>query len=130
MNELAQGLWDRAIDALGAARQIATSSPDSAASRAYYAAFFAVSAYFALEGRTFKRHSAVEAAVHRDLVKAGSWPKQLGADYSLLVEARSIGDYGNLERVSASEAADAIRAATGILHAVAGLRPSTFRGAE
>ncbi len=130
MNELVDSLWDRARDALLAARQLLGTSPDSAASRAYYAAFFAVSAHFALGGRTFRKHSAVEAAVHRDLVKHGLWPKELGAKYSALVETRSVGDYGTTERVSADEASDAVRDAADILQAVAAGHPDLFAGLE
>lgn len=130
MKELAQTLWDRAIDALRAAAQLSGTSPDSAASRAYYAAFFAVSALFALDRRTFRTHSSVEAAVHRDLVKAGLWGKDLGARYSALVETRSVGDYGGLERVSPAEAAQAVEDASAIVCAIAQARPDVFAGAE
>ena len=57
---------------------LANGGLDSAASRAYYAAFHAVTALFGLEGRTFAKHSALEAAVHRDLVKTGKWASDLG----------------------------------------------------
>ena len=67
--------WDRAVDAIrDADLLLANGGFDGAASRAYYAAFHAVTALFSLEGRIFTKHSAVEAAVHRDLVKAGSGP--------------------------------------------------------
>ena len=98
MNLLAADLWERAKKALAVAKAVSTLDPDSAASRAYYAAFYAVSARFALEGKTFRKHSAVEAAVHRDLVKAGIWSTDLGQGYSRLSDTRSIGDYGELER--------------------------------
>lgn len=130
MNPLAEGLWERAKDSLRAARHLALVSPDAAASRAYYAAFYAVSAYFARQGRTFRKHSSVEAAVHRDLVKAGLWPKELGARYSLLVEVRSVADYGDLEHVSRYEAGDAIQTATDVLRAVAESFPELFGGLE
>ena len=118
MTDLATGLWQRALDAIRVAKHDLVVSADAAASRAYYAAFYAVSARFALEGKTFARHSAVEAAVHRDLVKAGLWPKDLGERYSMLVELRSISDYGDVEHVSPQEAKDAIAAATAILDSV------------
>ena len=69
-----EALWSRAIRSLWSARTIAGEDPDSAASRAYYAAFHAVTVLFKFEGRDFQRHTALEAAVHRDLVKAGKWP--------------------------------------------------------
>lgn len=85
--------WQRALDALRDARLLATNGGfDSAASRAYYAAFHAVTALFALEGRTFTKHTGVEAAVHKDLVKAGRWSSDLGRDFSLCAELRGVGD--------------------------------------
>ena len=71
MNPEANDLWMRATKALLVAKSILTLDSDAAASRAYYAAFYAVSASFALTDRFFRRHSAIEAAVHRDLVKGG-----------------------------------------------------------
>jgi hypothetical protein len=67
----AADLWRRANEALRTAEADLAVSHDAAASRAYYAAFYAVSALFAWEGREFAKHSAVHAAVHRDLVKVG-----------------------------------------------------------
>ena len=74
MKETAAALWSRAQDALESASVLIGVDPDSAASRAYYAAFYAVSALFALEGRSFNKHTALESAVHRDLVRTGKWP--------------------------------------------------------
>ena len=130
MKEFAESLWLRAQDALRVARHDLPVSPDAAASRAYYAAFYAVSAMFALKGTTFRKHAAVEAAVHRDLVKSGVWPRELGAGYSRLVEARSTGDYGPNTHVSPDEAAEAIELATDIIGAVAESDPDTFPGPE
>lgn len=73
MREYAFDLWSRAIDTIKVVEKILSISPDSAASRAYYAAFFAVSSLFALQNKTFKKHSEVESSVHRDLVKRKIW---------------------------------------------------------
>jgi uncharacterized protein (UPF0332 family) len=121
-----QDLWQRAQESLQAAEVLLPVSPDAAASRAYYAAFFAVSALFALDGRTFRRHSAVEAAVHRDLVRAGKWPAERGAAYARLFELRQTGDYGVGEHVTAQDARRAAEAARDILAAVAGDHPDEF----
>ena len=43
---------------------------------------------FALKGTAFKKHSAVEAAVFRDLVHAGIWEVSLGEDYAFLGRLR------------------------------------------
>ena len=76
MNELALGLWERARDSLRVVRHDLSLSAVAAASRACYPAFYAVSAHFALSGWEFRRHSGVEAGVHRDLVKKGTWPRE------------------------------------------------------
>jgi len=126
MSDLATALWERAGDSLKAARHVLSVSCDAAASRAYYAAFYAVSALFALEGKEFRKHSALEAAVHRDLVKAGRWTRKLGAGYSFLAEMRTTGDYGDPERVAPQEAAEAVELAERILHAVSQHNPEAF----
>jgi len=119
VRELAPAFWERAEKALKVARAVLSLDPDTAASRAYYCAFYAVSAHFASRGQTFKRHSAVEAGVHRSLVKAGAWPRDLGAKYSMLVELRRTGDYGTLQHVSPEEGRDAVDAAAEVLQTVA-----------
>lgn len=119
--------WDRAIDALRDAQLLlANSRFDGAVSRAYYAAFHAVSALFALEGRVFTKHAAVHAAVHRDLVKAERWPADLGRDFSLCMSLRGIGDYGADVRVDASQAAQAAASAHRLLDAVRSALPANF----
>jgi len=70
---------------------------------------------FALEGKTFRKHSALEAALHKDLVKSGRWTTELGADYRSLRTLRSTGDYGGMQHVSAAEVEGAIGAAGRIL---------------
>jgi uncharacterized protein (UPF0332 family) len=72
-------LWERARRALATARRDLPADPDAAASRAYYAAFYAVSALFAAEGKSFRKHSAVETAVHRDLVHLAAAERILDA---------------------------------------------------
>ena len=67
--EFISGLWERAVDTLADAELVL--SPHSIANRSYYAAFYAVSALFAAEGSFFRKHSQLEAAVHRDLVHTG-----------------------------------------------------------
>jgi uncharacterized protein (UPF0332 family) len=120
--------WARAQDALRLARHDLPLSADGAASWAYYAAFHAVSALFALKGRTFRKHTAVEAAVHRDLVRPGIWPEKLGEAYSDLVELREVGHYGGVKHVTPEEAQLAIHTAADILKTVADANPSAFQG--
>jgi uncharacterized protein (UPF0332 family) len=119
--------WDRAVDSLrGAELLLANSDFDGAASRAYYAAFHSVAALFALEGRAFAKHAALQAAVHRDLVKTDRWSANLGHDFDFCVRLRGLGDYGTELRVTTAEATDAIAAARRILAAVRSVLPSGF----
>ena len=130
MKAYAADLWQRAKKALLVARATVALDSDAAASRAYYAAFYAVSAHFALEGRTFTKHSAVTAAVHRDLVKTGIWTKALGGGYSRLHQLRNTGDYGGAQHVPPEQAEGAVQTAADILQAVAGAHPETFTGLD
>lgn len=127
MRRYALDLWGRAAETLRVARALAGYSDDSAASRAYYAAFYAVSALFAMEGRTFTKHSVLEAAVHRDLVKTGRWPQEQGKDYSRLVSLRERGDYGGDRHVSREEAVESVERAGRILEQVRQEHPEAFK---
>jgi len=128
MSNTAETLWDKAREALHPARHDLPVSAEAAASRACYAAFYAVSAHFALQDRTFKKHTTLEAAVHRDLVRAGLWPKDLGEGFSRLVKLRYKGDYVTTERVAPADAERAIQIASRILKTVADGNPTAFHG--
>ena len=117
MNAEAQDFWDRAVRALHTARALITEDPDASASRAYYAAFYAVSALFAFQGKTFTKHTAVERAVHRDLVKEEKWSAAAGAAFSWLTNLRYTGDYGGGLHVQPAEAEIAVQRAELILQA-------------
>jgi len=115
--------WTRALTALATARGLVDADPDASASRAYYSAFYAVSALFAAQGRTFRKHKEVEIAVHRDLVKAGKWREDVGAAFSWLSSLRQTGDYGGTLHVSTDEAREAVARAQLVLDAVHGASP-------
>ena len=68
MKDFAASEWRRALRTLETAEHTVRTDPDSAASRAYYAAFHALTAFFALRGQTFSKHSAIRAALHRNFV--------------------------------------------------------------
>jgi uncharacterized protein (UPF0332 family) len=113
--EYALDLWKRAVNALKSAEALLSISSDDAASRAYYAAFHAVSAMFAIDNKSFSKHSAVRTAVHRDLVNTGLWSRELGEAFDALWELRDVGDYGGEEHVQKYDAENAIHAARKIL---------------
>lgn len=99
--------------------------PDASASRAYYAVFYGVSALLAFEQRSFVnvKHTGVERAVHRDFVKTGLWPAEVGAAFSWLVNLRYTGDYGGEEHVQPEDARAAVEKARLVLEAVRGSAP-------
>ena len=101
--------------------------PDDAASRAYYAAFYAASALLASLGKDFAKHSGVRAAFHRDIVRSGQLDAALGKSYDLLWNLRTLGDYGRIEHVSQDMAAKAVAMATDLVKAV---RDLMDKGAE
>jgi uncharacterized protein (UPF0332 family) len=110
--------WRHAQTALRAARENLRIDASTTANRAYYAAFYAVSALLAAEGRTYARHSAVEAAVHRDLVNTGRWSKDLGAAYRELNSLRTAADYDVSSFPTAERAREAVRQAEMIVETV------------
>jgi len=125
-----EDFWSRAVKALSVARHLQGLDADATASRAYYAAFYAVSARFLLDGKFFRRHSAVEAAVHRDLVKPGVWPEELGTGYSRLSQLRARGDYGGGKHVSPEDAVEAVEIAARVLRMVSDAHPRAFARPE
>jgi len=121
VNDFAADEWRRATASLRAARSLIHIDADSAASRAYYAAFHAVSALFALRGQSFLR-----AAVRRDWVKPRDWDKELRRSYDYLVDLRETGDYGGASHASQEDAEEAVRKANLVLEAVRRASPQAF----
>lgn len=104
MSPEVEDLWQRAVRALRTAEILVSEDPDASASRSYYAAFYAVSALFAFDQLSFVKHSGIERAVHRDLVRSGRWPAEAGAAFSWLASLRYTGDYGGEEHVQPADA--------------------------
>jgi uncharacterized protein (UPF0332 family) len=118
-------LWQRAQEALRATGTLlAAGFPDFAAARAYYAAFYAASALLLAEGKTFRSHRGVLALMHRDYVKPGRLPVDMGRMLSTLADLRSIGDYGGAAHVSHTEATMALSEAQQLLAAIQALLPA------
>jgi uncharacterized protein (UPF0332 family) len=124
--EKAVALWERAKLSFSAAATLVDLDADSTASRAYYSAFYAVSAWFALRGRFYKKHSAVRAAVNQDMVHAGIWPESNSKTFAFLSNLRSTADYGLETHASNEEAEKAVKAARVILEEVSKLEPGIF----
>ena len=67
------GYWmEKAYESLAAGRSDYTSGRLSTAVRnLYYACFYALTALLLKEGRSFKKHTGVKAALHKDLIREG-----------------------------------------------------------
>ncbi|MBN1556096.1 MAG: HEPN domain-containing protein [Phycisphaerae bacterium] len=127
MKEFAAVEWDRAQRTLDSARHLLDTDSDSSASWAYYAAFHALTALFGLRGQTFTKHSALRAALHRDLIQQGIIEKKLGKDYDYLMDLRETGDYGGVTQVSEEDAQRAIVKAQLVINAVAAACPDVMK---
>ncbi len=102
----------RADEAINAAMELVKDEFfDSAASRAYYAAFYAATALLLKNEMEFKKHGGVISTIHLKFVKTGILDKEFGKDLNWLFELRDIGDYGVTMHVQRKDAEDAIKAA-------------------
>jgi uncharacterized protein (UPF0332 family) len=120
-NEIAANL-ERAEQSIQAAKDLAEKGyHDFAASRAYYAAFYAATALLLGEGVEMGKHSAVIASIHQRFVKTGKLAKEQGKDLNRLFELRAVGDYGGPAHVSPGEAEQAIQAAESFVSAARSL---------
>ena len=100
---------ERARESLDAAATLLeTGHPDFAASRAYYAAFYAATATLLAAGLEFRKHGQVLGAVHRHFVKTGRLAERYGRNLNWLFELRALGDYGELRHVDPEEARRAL----------------------
>jgi len=101
--------FERADQSINAAQELVKKGfYDFAASRAYYAAFYAATAALLSMEVEMSKHSGVIAYIHQKLVKTGKLNKGQGKALNWLFELRSIGDYGVMEHVSKEESEKAI----------------------
>ena len=108
-DEIAANL-ERAEKSIQAAQQLVSGGYyDFAASRAYYAVFYAATALLLKEGLELSKHSAVIASIHQRFVKTGKLSKEQGKTLNLLFELRSIGDYGGITHVTLQQVKQAIQ---------------------
>lgn len=92
--EVVRYWWSKAEESLlSAQREIDAQSLGFAMNRIYYAAFYAVSAVLLDRKTSFKKHSGVRAAFHRELVKSGQLDITWSKFYDRLFEDRQEGDY-------------------------------------
>jgi len=107
---------EQAVDA--AIKLVSEGYYDFAASRAYYAVFYAASALLLNEGLEFRKHSGVIAAIHQQFIKTGRLDKEVGQNLNWLFELRSVGDCGVTVHVPRIDAEQAIKAARSFLQKI------------
>lgn len=101
--------WQRADEAVASARDdLAAGRLHRAVNGAYYACFYAASAVLAAKGQDTSKHTAVRAAVHRDLIHRGLLEEEWGLVYSELMDDRHRGDYLDLVEFDAAVVAERV----------------------
>jgi uncharacterized protein (UPF0332 family) len=86
--------WSKAEESLvSAQREVEAGALTFAMNRIYYTAFYAVSAALLDQQTSFKKHSGVRAAFHREFIKKGILDSNWGKFYDQLFEDRQEGDY-------------------------------------
>lgn len=121
-------LWRRALSSIGAAETLLLGGhPDFAASRAYYAAFYSASALLLSAGKKARKHTGVIGLIHKDYVKEGKLPADVGRTLDSLHDLRNLGDYGGSSHVAHTAAVEAIALARRFVEAV---RPMVEVGQE
>jgi len=93
-HEVLRGMMNKANEKLAAAKMdIKTGFFGDASSRAYYAAFHAVSAILASHGLTFSSHAQTLGTFNREFVKTGIFPSDSFRKVQRLFEDRQVADY-------------------------------------
>ena len=93
-NRIVRYWWEKAVDSLDAAtRETDAGQLNFAMNRLYYSVFYAVSAALLDRRISFKKHSGVRAAFHREFIKSGLLEVEWAGFYDRLFEDRQEGDY-------------------------------------
>ena len=104
-----QALLTKSRDSLAAAELLQRENYlDFAASRAYYAMFYAAEALLLERGLSFSSHSAVIAAFGKEFSKTGALDARLHRQLIDAQDFRNLGDYGIGPQISAVQAADVL----------------------
>ncbi len=97
---------ERARESLDDARIMFDASRINAyVNRLYYACFYAVSALLLTRGLSTSKHGYLRSLLHREFVKTGLIPKDLGTHFDLLFDNRHKGDYEDFVHFEAEQVA-------------------------
>ena len=98
---------ERAIETLDEAKLLFEAGHVNAyINRLYYACFYAVSALLMLKDYSTSKHSYLRSLLHREFIKKGIIPIDLGKHYDLLFNNRQKGDYEDFAEFKADEVKD------------------------
>ena len=92
---------------------------DFAASRAYYAAFYAMEAALLTQGVACSTHGGVLTTFSMSYIKTGMLPSEFGAKAARLFRERQIGDYEFDVSVSSDDAETDVEVAAEMVEAIA-----------
>ncbi len=76
---------------------------NSYVNRLYYACFYAISALLLTKNISTNKHGYLRSLLHREFVKTGVIPKEMGKHFDLLFSSRQEGDYADLVVFKAEE---------------------------
>jgi uncharacterized protein (UPF0332 family) len=79
---------------------------NSYVNRLYYACFYAVSALLLTKNISTNKHGYLRSLLHREFVKTGLIPNEMGKHFDLLFNNRQKGDYADFVEFKADEVGD------------------------
>ena len=121
MNPELAAIMEKARAKLRAANVLLESgSWSDAGSRAYYAAFHAISAALLSIGESYSSHAQVIGMFNKRFVRTGRFPREFTAILTRLFEDRQSGDYDISIELAEAEAREDVADAARIIDAVAG----------
>jgi len=97
---------ERAYEAIDEAKLLFDAGHiNSYVNRLYYACFYAVSALLLTKDISTNKHGYLRSLLHREFVKTGVIPKEMGKHFDLLFSSRQESDYADLVVFKAEEVA-------------------------
>ncbi len=113
---------ERAQEAIDEAKMLFDAGHINAyVNRLYYACFYAVSALLLTKNISTSKHGYLRSLLHREFIKTGLIPEDLGKHFDLLFDSRLESDYADFARFKAEEVAGWLQRAQGFVSHIEGL---------
>ena len=101
---LVQYRLERAREAIDEARILFKAGHmNTYVNRLYYACFYAISALLLTKGLSTSKHTHLRALLHKEFIRTGSIPAELGKFFDLVFNNRQKGDYSDLVEFQAEQ---------------------------